>query len=252
MKRLLLYPGLFAASIACLLGLAGAAHATSLTVTPVLVTLDSKHHSIAISIRNESDEAKVIQTELVRWVQQDGNDMHTPSRDLLVNPPIFTLKPGQLQVIRIGLNRKVDAKELAYRLRLTEVPPPPRPEFNGLRVALRLDMPVYVLPRETQNNLLSWKASRNANGEILLTLGNMSNRHVQVGDIKLNEAIDGCKLVDWQPLRFVLLAGQSRQIRLKPGTAWQGKQIELTAHINDGLVAANVELEPAEQGQVAP
>jgi fimbrial chaperone protein len=252
MKRLSRYPILIAVCITCLLSLAGPARATSLTVTPVLLTLDRNHHSIALTIQNRSDEAKVIQTELVRWTQQDGDDMHAPSRDLLVNPPIFTLKPNQRQVVRIGLNRKVDAKELAYRLRLTEVPPPPRAEFSGLRVALRFDIPVYVLPKAAQENLLNWKASRSANGELQLTLGNMSNRHVQVRDIKLNEAMGGCKLADWQPLQFVLLAGQSRRIELKPGVECQGEQIELTAHINEGLIAVKVAPEPTGQGRIAP
>lgn len=165
MKRLPRYPILFAVCIMCSLSLTGPAHATSLKVTPVLLTLDKNHRSIALAIHNQSDEAKVIQTELVRWTQQDGENVHTPSRDLLVNPPIFTLKPNQRQVIRIGLNRKVDATELAYRLRLTEVPPPPREEFTGLRVALRFDIPVYVQPGAAQENLLNWKAGRAANGD---------------------------------------------------------------------------------------
>ncbi len=251
MKRLLRCTSLIS-GVVCLLGLASPAQSTSLSVTPVRVTLDAQHRSVAVTLHNESDEAKVIQTELVRWTQEDGNNVYAPSRDLLVNPPMFTLKPGKRQVIRIGLNRKADTKnERAYRLRLTEVPPPPKEGFTGLRIALRLDLPVYVQPRETQTNLLNWKASRNANGEVLLTLSNMSNHHIQVKDIKLNEAAGGCRLVDWQPAGFVLLAGQSRQIRLKPDIEWNGRQIEFIAHINDGLVAAKVELEPTESGQVA-
>lgn len=251
MNQLLHCTKLIAGAIVCLLGLTGPAHSTSLSVTPVRVTLDSKHHSVALTIQNQSDEAKVIQTELVRWTQENGNNVYAPSRDLLINPPIFTLKPGKSQVVRIGLKRKVDAKdELAYRLRVTEVPPPPKPEFTGLRIALRFDIPAFVLPKEAQNSKLNWKASRNANGEVLLNLSNMSNHHVRVQDIKLSEAEGGCKLLDWQPMGFVLLAGQARQIKLKPNVELHEKQIEFIAHINDGLVAAKVELEPTEQGQV--
>ncbi len=252
MKRLSRCTSLIA-GIICLLGLSSPARSTSLSVSPVRVTLDVQHRSVALTLHNESNEPKVIQTELVHWNQQDGDNVYTSSRDLLINPPIFTLKPGKHQVIRVGLNRKVDAKnELAYRLRLTEVPPPPKGEFTGLRIALRLDLPVYVQPKETQKDLLNWKASRDVDGEVLLTLSNASNHHVQVKDIKLNEAAGGCQLVDWQPAGFVLLAGQSRQIRLKPDIEWNGRQIEFIAHINDGLVAAKVELEPTGQDQVAP
>ncbi len=247
MKRLLRSAGMIAAILTGLSGPSFPAHSSSLNVSPVRLSLDSKHRSVALSVHNMGDEAKVIQTELVSWTQQDGNDVHTPTRDLLVNPPIFTLKPGKRQVIRLGLNYKADfRKEQAYRLRLTEVPPPPTAEFNGLRIALRFDLPVYVLPKETQNNLLNWKASRSANGEVLLILNNMSNHHIQVKDIKMNDGASGCQLLDWQKAGFVLLAGQSRQLRLKPGTGWNGQQLEFIANINDGLVAAKIQLEPAE------
>ncbi|BBI99208.1 hypothetical protein FGKAn22_09010 [Ferrigenium kumadai] len=252
MKRLLRYKSLIAV-IVCLLGLPSPARSTSLSVTPVGAVLDARHRSIALTLQNESNEVKVIQTELVRWTQQDGNNVYAPSSDLLINPPMFTLKPGKRQVIRIGLKRKTDLKaELAYRLRLTEVPPPPKEGFTGLRIALRLDLPVYVQPKETEKNQLNWKASRNDNGEVLLTLHNMSNHHIQVKDIKMSEAAGGCQLADWQPHSFVLLAGQSRQIKLKPDIEWNGRQLEFTAHINDGMVAAKVELEPTGQDQVAP
>ena len=40
------------------------------------------------------------------------------------------------QIIRIGLNRRVDkTQELAYRLYISEVPPPPKEGFTGLRIA---------------------------------------------------------------------------------------------------------------------
>lgn len=252
MTRLSYYTRLIVGGILCLSGLSSPAHASSLSVTPVLVTLDARHQSISLTIHNESAEAKVIQTELVRWTQHNGSNIYTPSRDLLINPPIFTLQPDQIQIVRIGLKRKADAKyELAYRLRITEVPPPPKPEFAGLRIALRFDIPVFVAPKATQSNRLSWKASRNSNGEVLLDLRNLSNHHVQVKDIKLDTVSGGSQLLDWQPVGFVLLARQSRQIKLKPGVEWHEKQLEFTAHINEGLVAANVKLEPDEQEQVA-
>lgn len=251
MTRLLHYTGLIAGGIVCLSGLASPAHSSSLSVTPVLVTLDARHRSISLTIHNESGEAKVIQTELVRWAQQNGSNTYVPSRDLLVNPPIFTLQPDQRQIVRIGLKRRADAKdELAYRLRITEVPPPPKPEFTGLHIALRFDIPVFISPKAAQHNRLSWKASRNSDGEVLLKLRNSSNHHVQVKDIKLDTVSGGRQLLDWQPMGFVLLARQTRQIKLKPNVEWNERQLEFTAHINEGLVAAKVELEPDEQGQV--
>ncbi len=81
------------------------------------------------------------------WAQKDGKDQLTPTRELIATPPIFNLKAGTTQLIRIGMLRKVDLeKELIYRLILEEIPPPPAPDFKGLQVALRIGLPVFIKP----------------------------------------------------------------------------------------------------------
>jgi CBS domain containing-hemolysin-like protein len=36
--------------------------------------------------------------------------------------------------------------EIAYRLVLDEIPPPPEPGFKGLQVALKINFPIFVQP----------------------------------------------------------------------------------------------------------
>jgi fimbrial chaperone protein len=122
-----------------ILGFSFSATAASLTVSPIRVVLDGKNHCAVVTLRNTGQEARVVQVELLRWTQEAERDVYTPTRDLLVNPPVFTLAPGQSQLIRVGLNRSPDAaQELAYRLYIQEVPPPSRPGFTGLQMALRI------------------------------------------------------------------------------------------------------------------
>ena len=65
----------------------------------------------------------------------------------MATPPIFTVPPKGTQVIRVGLRRAADAQQgLSYRMFLQEVPPPPRQGLQGLQVALRLSLPVFVMP----------------------------------------------------------------------------------------------------------
>src|SRR5512135_2314395 len=161
-------------------GIAAGAQAGSLTVTPVVVTLDDKTHTASLTVKNEGHEARVVQTELLRWTQKNGADVQTPSRDILVNPPMATLQPGQTQTVRIGLKREADnMQELAYRLYLTEVPPPSE-GFTGLRIALRLGVPIYVLPKAKPSARVGWRAARAPNGSLLLTVLNDGNSHLRV------------------------------------------------------------------------
>jgi len=149
-------------AIAAILGMAGPAVAANLTVYPVGVILNAQKPASEINLQNDDEAPKVIQIELMEWSQKDGQDIYTPSRDLLVNPPVFTLQPGKTQLIRLGLNKpSKNAEELSYRLYINEVPPPPKPGFTGLQMALRVGIPVFVEPKQPAKPKLEWQASRN-------------------------------------------------------------------------------------------
>jgi len=227
-------------------GVSASVLAASLSISPVVVKLDEKTRTAAITLKNEGSESRVIQTELLRWTQKDGENVHAPSRDILVNPPIATLQPGQTQIIRVGLNRKADkVQELAYRLYISEVPPPPKEGFTGLRIALRLGLAVFVPPRAKLTGKLDWKAARNQKGDLQLTLRNGGNRHLRLVSLEVRDPDDGRQLAELQQPLPTLLAEQTRQLSLSLPTDWQGKDVRLVASTEDGLVETRVKLEQA-------
>jgi fimbrial chaperone protein len=227
-------------------GITATAQAASLSISPIVVTLDEKRQTAALTLKNESSETRVVQTELLRWTQKNGANVHAPSRDILVNPPIATLHPGQTQIIRIGLNRKVDkTQELAYRLYISEVPPPPKEGFTGLNIALRLGLAVFVPPRAKLTDKLDWKAVRNQKGDLQLTLRNGGNRHLRLISLEVRDPDDGRQLAELQQPLPTLLAEQTRQLSLSLPTDWQGKDVRLVASTEDGLVESRIKLEQA-------
>lgn len=217
--------------------------ASSLSVSPVVLTLNETRQSAAITLKNEGSESRVIQTQLLRWTQQNGENVHTSSRDLLVNPPIVTLQPGQTQIIRIGLNRKVDkAQEMAYRLYVSEVPPPPKEGFTGLRIALRLGLAVFVSPHAKLVDKPDWRAARTPQGTLQLTLHNSGNRHIRLTSLDVRDPGDGRQLAELRQSQVTLLAGQTRELSLPLPTGWQGRQLSVVAGTEEGPVEATVEL----------
>lgn len=223
-------------------GIAAGAQAGALTVTPVVVTLDDKTHSAALTIKNEGDEVRIIQTELMRWTQKDGADVQTPSRDMLVNPPMATLQPGQTQTVRIGLKRNTgNAQELAYRLYLTEVPPPSE-HFMGLRIVLRLGVPVFVSPNTTPSTRLGWHAVRTPNGALLLTVLNDGNRHLRVDSFKIIDPGTHRALGASRPGPFTLLAGQARRYSLALPAGWRGRQVNVLTSTAEGPAETRVDV----------
>jgi fimbrial chaperone protein len=227
-------------------GVSASALAASLSISPVVVKLDEKTRTAAITLKNEGSESRVIQTELLRWTQKDGENIHAPTRDLLVNPPIATLQPGHTQIIRIGLNRLVDKEqELAYRLYISEVPPPPKEGFTGLRIALRLGVAVFVAPKAVDK--LDWRAMRTRQGALKMTLHNNGNHHTRVSNLKVLDPGSGQQLAEWQAAPTILLSGQTYEYSMQLPAGWQGSQLSLVATTNDGPVEAKVELEQAAQ-----
>lgn len=226
------------------LGITATAQAASLSISPIAVTLDEKRQTAALTLKNESSETRVVQTELLRWTQENGENVHAPSRDILVNPPIATLQPGQTQIIRVGLNRKADkVRELAYRLYISEVPPPPKEGFTGLRIALRLGLAVFVPPKAKPTDKLDWKAARDQKGDLQLTLRNGGNRHLRLVSLEVRDPDNGRQLAELQQPLSTLLSEQARQISLSLPTDWQGRDVRLVAGTDDGLVETRVKLE---------
>lgn len=216
--------------------------AGSFTVNPVRVTLSPTQAVAAITVRNAAKEASVIQLETSRWTQQGGKDVLAPSSEILATPPIFTLAPGGSQIVRVGLRRAPDVTgELTYRLVLREVPPP-QPISQGLRVALAISMPVFVVSAHPAFPSLQWQAVRLADGRIQLQATNTGNAHIQVGAVELSSSERSSPVLQ-QSVATYVLPGSTRSWTLKSAVEVRpGSILRLHASTDAGNVQATVTL----------
>ena len=209
------------------------AAAGSFSVSPVRVTITPESRVVALRVHNSGTEPTSVQAELMAWSQKDDEDRFEPSRAVLVTPPIFTIPPGETQVVRVGLRRPPDQrKELSYRLFLQELPPPIPGNFQGLRVVTRMSLPVFVAPAAGEAAPdLRWRMRRTADGDLLVTSLNDGNGHGQVTALHLN--LDDGRVVSQRGNTY-LLPGAERQWSITPegGPITSGSEIELTAKVN--------------------
>lgn len=202
----------------------------SLDVSPVRVVLSQAYPTASLTVQNNSSEATVVQIEIMAWSQAAGQDVYTPSRDLLANPPIFTVSPKGTQIVRVGLRRSVDLQsELAYRFYLQEVPQPSKPGFQGLQMALRLGVPVFVPPQHRP--LRSCAGRRDVTTQAFWH--SLSPISVPGSE----------QVVATQPVSAYVLPGQTRQWSIHPQPAWQGKRLHILAHTPQSELSADVEVE---------
>jgi len=184
--------------------------AASIGVSPVRATLSANQKIETITMRNTGTEPMSVQLEVMSWSQQDGEDVFTATREVLANPPIFTVPPGGSQLIRAGLRRAPDARrELTYRIFLQELPPPPSPDFNGAKMLMRVSLPVFVLPEVAAQPALRWQAARTSDGALKISLTNIGNAHVQIANFSLSLPGSAQPWITQQSSTYVL-HGQSR------------------------------------------
>jgi fimbrial chaperone protein len=194
--------------------------AGSFEVNPIRIDLSANARSAALSIRNSGDEAVVVQASIVSWTQENGQDVYAPTKEILGTPPIATIPPGGEQILRLGMRRAPDAaNELTYRIFLQEVPPPPKPGFQGLQVALRLSLPIFVQPRQgPAKATLVWNLELQGDDTLRLRLDNNGTGHIQVSEIGLFQPGQDQAVASQSSLVYVL-PGQSRKWELKSQTA---------------------------------
>lgn len=231
---------LFLAAFSCM-GLSGLALAGSFSVSPIRVTLSAGQKIMALRVINSGATPVSIQLELLSWSQEQGADHYNLTNELLAMPPIFTVAPGESQVVRVGLRRAPDPqRELSYRLFLQELPAPLPKGFQGLQVALRLGVPVFVIPSAPTAPQLEWRLRRTPNGLVLSTI-NQGNAQGHVSGLQL--LLHNGKMLTLQEPVYVL-AGVSREWPLEGAVNLPiGELVKLSAKVNGKDVTSQLWVE---------
>lgn len=186
---------------------AAEAVAGSFTVAPVRIELTVPRRAASIEVQNTGDRPAQIQVERYRWIADNGGDDGLePTEDVIATPPIFTLTPGQKQVVRVLMfGAPEPAREATYRIILQETAlndPPP----NAVQALLRINMPMFVTPPGARSKV-EWSMQRDGE-RWWLVMENTGNAHAQ---------ITGARTAAGQPIKATgyLLPGERRRLAVE-------------------------------------
>lgn len=169
---------------------ATSAAAAGVKVSPVRLYLGADERSTAITLSNGTQQTKRFQVELRQWSQVDGDDVLQETHQVIANPPLFSLKPNQTQVIRIGFLRVPDQPvEQAYRIFVREVPDNGPLDATaspglGVQVLIRYAIPLFVAPKAKVHRQLEWSAQRD-DSNYRVTVRNAGNVHERRAQMKI-------------------------------------------------------------------
>jgi fimbrial chaperone protein len=195
----------FAALVAAFL-ISSETLAGSFTVAPIRLELKQPRRAVSMEVQNTGDRPAQIQVERYRWLaDREGEDLLEPTEEVIATPPIFTLAPGQKQIVRvIAFGAPDPAKEAAYRVILQETAlddPPP----NVVRALLRISIPMFITPARARPSLAV--SSSRESDVWWLFLENTGNAHAQV---------TGARTAGGEPIKAngYLLPGERRRVRI--------------------------------------
>lgn len=198
--------------------------AADLSLMPVAVNLDRLRDRASVQVVNRGHETVILQAEAIAWVREGGVDRDEPTGELIVNPPVFSIAPGQSQVVRLGLRRSAEAdRERTYRMVLREVPPSGGGDgttvHGSVRVLVALRVPVYVAPAQVQR-AEQWRTHLDAQGLRVAEVSNTGNVHMKIGALRwhagaaASAAVAGAAPLSEQPVGAVLFPGETRSFRV--------------------------------------
>lgn len=219
--------------------LPGAASAGNFQVNPVVVEILPGRRTATIAVTNRGGEPVPVRVTIHRWTQQDGEDVYTPVTELIASPPMFTIPANGTQHVRVG--PRAQAAPGAYRVIVEEIPRSVA-GHNGVNIALRLNLPLYIYAERGGEPRLSWSAWRNSAGEFIVEARNSGTRHSQIVGIDLVDASGRATPLSSQ-MGVVLPGGAKRWKAAGSSGLAIGENVQLSIRSASGETRHNVVLE---------
>ncbi len=184
-----------------------AQQAGGVQVAPVMIAMSTQHNIASLRVRNGRARAVAFEVDVYDWRQENGRDVLTPSRDLMVSPGVFEIEAQAEQVVRLGVLAANAQGERAFRILLRELPTQ-RQNGATLGFMLELSLPVFIAPIDARGALEARAEARPTGAALVLT--NAGRTHVRIAGVESAEtgAIAAPRY---------LLAGSSVEVALPAG-----------------------------------
>ena len=161
--------------------------AAGLEVSPISLSLPPGVQASSFVFSNAGQNVLHAQARVYRWTQDaNGEDVLSPTQDLLLSPPILSLQPQAQQEIRVLINPSIaptlGSAEGHYRLIVDEIPAPAAPSSKrSIRLLLRYSIPIFTHAEEDPKTQLQWQLQDAGAGKTWVSIRNMGSARAQLG-----------------------------------------------------------------------
>lgn len=212
-------------------------HAASLAVWPINPRIDAPDSATMVWVKNNSAKDEIVlQARIFSWRQENNKDQYDAQDNLVVSPPLITVKPGTQQVFRVVNRKGVVAdveQEASYRLIIDEIPVSTKLDGAALNFQMRYSLPLFVgmpathqkkSPIERHNEVADSLHYRLlSEPEKILEVTNAGKLNVRLSKVKISQPDAQAPVQISEGLLGYVLVGASRQWPLTDAQ-WQALQ----------------------------
>ncbi len=214
---------------------AGPVAAQSLQVAPLMIDLPPAAASSVLTLQTDNNEGVAVQARVFRWSQNDGGDKLEKTEDVLISPPMLTLRNGTPSTLRLVRVAKTPVSgEETYRVLIDELPDRKKLQAGTVALTVRQSLPVFFAGDDVRAGSLAWKVV-NRKGKLVLEASNAGQKRVKLLKLAVTDE-NNHDLVKNGGLAYVL-GGQTKAWELS-GTA-AGKTLTIKAESDAGPIHAS-------------
>jgi len=186
----------------CLMLLIGSAstQAANLGVSPTLIDVHAGESVAGLRVHNGDDSEPVnVQARLVRWQQEAGADVYTPTEAVVVSPPVSRVAPGAENLIRvIRTDQTPVVGEESYRLLIDQLPDPGAEAAGTVSILIRHAVPVFFAAANATPAQAQWQIARatrtdpdaSAQAGWRMTVHNSGDKRLRLANLNLQDSND--------------------------------------------------------------
>ncbi len=220
------------------------ARAASFSVYPTRMEFEAGTRASVIGINNRDERPIRFQMTLVEWTQNaKGEDIYTPSNDLIYFPRQLTVKPGDRAIVRLGPKNIPTGTEKAYRLKVEELAEP-MPENPGSTLGLTVTFAVPVFVGKPDGKPAASIAGLGMqSGKLAATVHNTGNSQFRINSLE----VTGANGYTQNMGGWYLLSGASRQYTLDipPDVCRAQKRLSLHVKVGEESFSSDLDIDPS-------
>ena len=176
-------------------------------IWPIYPKIEENEKATAVWLQNTGNSDAMVQIRVCKWDQNNQQDAYAEQTEVIPSPPVAKIKAGEKHMLRLTRSAAVlDAKELAYRIIVDELPiklnPETDKETSTVSFQMRYSIPLFsygkglgsglteVSQKTNAKNplakpILSWWVKKNEQGKPELYIKNTGSKFSRLAGIKL-------------------------------------------------------------------